>query len=372
MKLENKKIDRHFFAFLWTGVRRNYDNLDNLDDSIAKRLGGDQQDSAVEIHLSKMFSEIFRRHSKDEADRLFIVGTRTTTPSLHKVSSRPVKPWFFSRIFLVLAVSFAMLMLLLFLFKSNKAIPGLIFIGSLMVPFSLMMMFFEINVYQNISVLQVLTTFLVGGILSLLVTMTFYLMLPIRTDVSIASALIVGIVEELAKCVVVIIFINSYKLNYIFNGVLVGAAVGAGFSVFESSGYISQYGLMTIFTRSFQAIGTHTIWAAIVGGAIILAKTRKKPFTIKDFFTKPKFYVFLLITIGLHTFWDWDIPDTGLSVSIMQEILDVVIGWFLIYIMIDAGLREVKTLQGQRIVIPREKKRRPVRRPANKDWRNKK
>lgn len=356
MKFENKKIGRNFFSLIWTGVRRNYDNLDNLDDSIAKRLGGKENESPVEIHLSRMFSEVFQKHSKDEADRLFIVGTRSTTPSLRKVSSRPVKPWFFSRIFFVLAVSFAMLMLLLFLFKSNKAIPGLIFIGSLAVPFSLMMMFFEINVYQNISVLQVLTTFLVGGILSLLVTMTFYLMLPIRTDVSIESALIVGVVEELAKCVVVILFINSYKLNYIFNGVLIGAAVGAGFSVFESSGYVSQYGLMTILTRSFQAVGTHTIWAAIMGGAIILGKARKKPFTIRNFFTNPKFYVFFLITIILHTFWDWDIPNTGLNVSIMQEILDVVVGWFLIYIMIDAGLREVKTLQGQRIIIPKAKK----------------
>ncbi|KRM04647.1 PrsW family intramembrane metalloprotease [Lentilactobacillus farraginis] len=369
MKLESKNLGRHFFSLIWTGVRRNYDNFDNLDDSIAKRLSEQSQDDPVEIHLSRMFSEVFRRHSKDEADRLFIVGTRATTPSLKKVSSRPVKPWFFSRIFLVLTVSFAMLMLLLFLFQSNKAIPGLIFIGSLAVPFSLMMMFFEINVYQNISVLQVLTTFLVGGILSLLVTMTFYLMLPIRTDVSIESALIVGIVEELAKCIVVILFINSYKLNYIFNGVLIGAAVGAGFSVFESSGYVSQYGLMTIFTRSFQAIGTHTIWAAIMGGAIILGKARKRPFTIHDFFTKPKFYVFFLIAVMLHTFWDWDIPNTGLNVSIMQEILDVIVGWFLIYIMIDAGLREVKTLQGQRIIVPKArkaKKRKPEKRNQKK------
>ncbi|EHO46597.1 hypothetical protein HMPREF9104_03165 [Lentilactobacillus kisonensis F0435] len=221
-----KKIGRNFFSLVWTGVRRNYDNL---DDNIAKHLGETDADNPVEIHLSRMFSEVFKRHSKDEADRLFIVGTRSTTPSLRKVSSRPVKPWFFSRVFTVLAVSFIMLILLLFLFKSNKAIPGLIFIGSLAVPFSLLMMFFEINVYQNISVLQLLTTFLVGGILSLLVTMTFYMMLPIRSEVSIESALIVGITEELAKCVVIIFFINLYKLNYIFNGVLLGLRLALAF-----------------------------------------------------------------------------------------------------------------------------------------------
>ncbi|GAY72133.1 PrsW family glutamic-type intramembrane protease [Lentilactobacillus kosonis] len=225
--MENTFVDacRKLGSFLWTGVKRNYDNL---DDSIAKHLG-ENNDETVEIHLSKMFSEVFKRHSQDEADKLFIVGTKTTTPSLKKVSSRPVKPWFFTRVFLVLAVSFSMLMLLLYLFKSDKAIPGMIFIGSLAVPFSLLMMFFEINVYQNISVLQLLTTFLVGGIMSLLVTMTLYLALPIRTTVSIENALLVGFVEEVAKALVIILFINRYRVNYIFNGILIGAAIGAGF-----------------------------------------------------------------------------------------------------------------------------------------------
>ncbi len=76
--------------------------------------------------------------------------------------------------------------------------------------------------------------------MSLIVTMTFYMILPIRTEISIESALIVGIVEELAKCVVIILFINSYKANYIFNGVLIGACIGAGFSVFESSGTLAS------------------------------------------------------------------------------------------------------------------------------------
>lgn len=109
--------------------------------------------------------------------------------------------------------------------------------------------------------------------------------------------------------------------------------------------------------------GLHHGWRHYFG------KSRKRPFTIHDFFTKPKFYVFFLIAVMLHTFWDWDIPNTGLNVSIMQEILDVIVGWFLIYIMIDAGLREVKTLQGQRIIVPKArkaKKRKPEKRNQKK------
>ncbi|MSE21676.1 PrsW family intramembrane metalloprotease, partial [Lactobacillus parabuchneri] len=43
-----------------------------------------------------------------------------------------------------------------------------------------------------------------------------------------------------------------------------------------------------------------------------------------------------------------------------QEFIDIVIGWFLIFVMIDAGLREVKTLQGQQIIIHRSKRKKLV------------
>lgn len=347
MKKKLIQIAKTVFNFLWVGVKRNYDNL---DDTIAKRLDDSDQRDTVEIHLSKMFNQIFKRHSKDEAERLFIVGTSKTTPTLDSVSNHLVQPWFFTRVFLVLAASFTMLMMLLYLFNSDKAIPGMIFIGSLAVPFSLLMMFFEINVYQNISVLQTMTTFLMGGILALLVTMTFYIFLPIRTTVSIENALFVGVVEETAKAVVVILFINRYKLKYIFNGILVGAAIGAGFSVFESSGYVSEYGLATIYTRSFQSIGTHTIWAAIIGGAVILSKHREADFKMANFFRSSRFYIFYLLCVMMHTLWDWDIPNTGIEVSLFQEFFDTIFGWFLITVLIDAGLREVKTLQGQIVV----------------------
>lgn len=76
---------------------------ENLLDDATKELNewtGD--DNAVEIHLFRMFSEVFKRHDKDQADALFIVGTKTTTPSLAEVSSAPVKPWVFSRVLALL------------------------------------------------------------------------------------------------------------------------------------------------------------------------------------------------------------------------------------------------------------------------------
>ncbi len=186
-----------------------------------------------------------------------------------------------------------MLMSLLFIFKSNKVIPGIIFIGSLAVPFSLLMMFFEINVYQNISVRQAMIIFLVGGILSLIVTMTFYMILPIRTEISIESAFIVGLVEELAKCVVIILFINAYKANYIVQrGFRSEPRLVPDSPSLKVPVMSVNMDWVTIFYPEFPGhTETHTIWAAIIGGCSHFGlSSGKKHFTMKDFFTKPKVF----------------------------------------------------------------------------------
>ncbi|WP_282801563.1 PrsW family intramembrane metalloprotease [Secundilactobacillus kimchicus] len=307
------------------------------------------EDEAVEIHMFRMFSEVFKPHNKDEADALFIVGTKTTTPPLTTVSSAPVKPWLFSRVLALLGISFGLLTMLFMVFHSNKAVPGMIFIGSLAVPFSLTIMFFEINVYKNISVFQAMQVFLIGGIASLVATMIFYEIIPSGNGVGLGSALAIGFIEETAKMLIIGYFINSFKVNYIFNGLLIGACVGAGFAVFETSGYTDQFGLATLFVRSWQTIGTHTIWSAIIGAAIILAKERRQPVQGK-IMVRPKFLRFYVLAVLLHTVWDWQIPLPFNDPFDIQTWILIAIAWIAIFVLINAGLREVRTLQGQRII----------------------
>ncbi|MCW3778213.1 PrsW family intramembrane metalloprotease [Levilactobacillus namurensis] len=320
-----------------------------LDDATKEMNEWTGENKVVEIHLFQMFSEVFKTHDHDAAEALFIVGTRETTPSLEAVSVTPVKPWLFSRVFALLGVSFFLLAMLFLVFRSNNAVPGMIFIGSLTVPFSLMMMFFEMNVFQNISVYQLLTVFLVGGILSLVATMILYSLIPSGNGVSLGSAVIIGFIEETAKMLVIASFINRFHLNYIFNGLLVGAAIGAGFAVFETAGYTGQYGLVTLLMRSWQAIGTHTIWSAIMGAAIILAKDRHQPVTGSNM-VAPKFLRFYILAIGLHAAWDWNAPFAVLNILYLQQWLLIAVGWLAIFVLINAGLREARTLQGQRIL----------------------
>ncbi len=215
--------------------------------------------------------------------------------------------------------------------------------------FPLAIMFLRSTSSKNISVFQATEVFLIGGIASLIATMVLYQLIPSGNGVDLVSALTIGFIEETGKLLIIGYFINSFRVNYIFNGMLIGACVGAGFAVFETSGYTGEFGLVTLFVRSWQAIGTHTIWSAIIGAAIILAKGRHKPVKGKTM-VRPKFLRFYVLAVLLHAGWDWQAPTPFLSAFDIQKWLIIIVGWIAIFVLIDAGLREVRTLQGQRII----------------------
>ena len=87
-------------------------------------------------------------------------------------------------------------------------------------------------------------------------------------------AFVVGpFAEETAKLVIVYILIKRYKITYGVQGLLVGAAVGVGFSVIESSGYAwnaYQEGLSKAgeLVEQMQALNSNTsldIWSIVSG-----------------------------------------------------------------------------------------------------------
>ena len=41
----------------------------------------------------------------------------------------------------------------------------------------------------------------------------------------------IGLVEETGKALIIVYFVNKLKTNKILNGLLIGAAIGAGFAV---------------------------------------------------------------------------------------------------------------------------------------------
>src|SRR5699024_1609118 len=137
------------------------------------------------------------------------------------------------------------------------------------------------NAPQNISLYEIAVMFFVGGAASFPATLILHSIFPVY-DLTFSSAIIIGVVEEVGKLAIIIYFINKLNPKYILNGLLIGAAIGAGFAAFESTGYAfaadffgSQSMISVTLLRAWSGICKRTLWCAIVWRYIVLVKSRK-------------------------------------------------------------------------------------------------
>ena len=177
----------------------------------------------------------------------------------------------------------------------------------------------------------------------------------------------IGLVEELGKAIVAALFINRInaddKKYYILNGLLIGAAVGAGFAVFETAGYVfatflesmqvdigwfsysfdfeqSMVNMMVmIILRGITSIGTHAVWTAISGAALCVA-SNKETIAIKNFTSVPFLGAFI-VPITLHALWDWEFG------GIMKYLILCILPWFVAFLYINRGIKEINTEMNQ-------------------------
>lgn len=310
--------------------------FDNATKSIGRLAGNDE---SLNLNLKDMLSEVFKPHTKNEADEIFIAGTAKTTPAICDISEEWGKPWLFSRVFIAFTVTFIGLWVMAAIFNNTNAIPGLIFIGALTVPLSGLFFFYESNAFKNISIFEVIIMFFIGGVFSLLSTMVLYRFVVFSDQFERFGSL---------TFFDIVYFVNKLKTNKILNGLLIGAAIGAGFAVFESAGYILNFALGEnvplldiVFTRAWTAIGGHLVWSAIVGAAIVIAK-EQHGFKFKDIFDK-RFLIFFLSAVVLHGIWDTSL--TVLGSDTLKIFILIVIVWILVFILMGAGLKQVNLLQ---------------------------
>ncbi len=309
-------------------------------DGINDYVGNDDE---ADLNWKSLFADVFKKHSFDQAEELFIYGTKKTTPSMYEVSHRWPKPWLYSRVFMAFTLAFIFLNICVAFFGNSTSIPGLITVGAFAVPLSIMILFYEINAYRNISIFAVLFTFLVGGCASLLATLLLHFFIG-ATDIVILTTFLAAAFEEIAKVAIVYIILRRLSsCKSILNGLLIGAAVGAGFAAFESAGYAfnclisedvdSMY--FVTYLRAFLAPGGHVTWAAISGAALMIA-SKGQPLTIKVF-SSNKFWRLFIIPIVLHTMWNMPLPYMFIKLISLTIIV-----WIVTLILVEMGLKQVR------------------------------
>ncbi|WP_416147567.1 PrsW family glutamic-type intramembrane protease [Salipaludibacillus sp. HK11] len=301
----------------------------------------------IDLKLSDVFSAVLKKHTKEEGEVLFITGTSLTTPDESEISASWPKPWLFSRVFLILAATYLLLYICTFTFQNSNAVPGLMMIGAFAVPFSLLIFFWETNAPRNISIFEVVKMFFVGGVASLVATLFIFSFFPVY-QLDYAGAITVGVIEEVGKLVIVAYFIKQLNVKFILNGLLIGAAIGAGFAAFETAGYAFNYGWIysdqamqaIIVDRAWLSVGGHVVWAAISGAALVYVKG-DQPLT-KNHFTDPRFIRLFLVPIILHAIWNS--PLYFLHGFYFLYIVLIVVAWIFIFTFINAGLKQISRL----------------------------
>ncbi|MFP3125606.1 PrsW family glutamic-type intramembrane protease [Ectobacillus funiculus] len=291
---------------------------------------------SVKPKFQNIFSRVFRKHSDIEAERLFIVGTSLTTPTIEEVTATWPKPWLFARVFLIMLIVYLGLYVGVSLFGNINFIPGLIVVGAFAVPFTTLIFFWEMNAPQNIAIYKIVYVVFIGGILSLLLALIFYDIL--RSNI---NPITIGIVEELAKVVAVIFFVRHLKYRYVLNGLLLGAAVGVGFASFETAGYALRALLSdsfhmlynTILWRSVFSPGGHVAWAALTGAALCRVQGDSK-FRL-NMLIKPKFVFIFILVVMMHALWDSPILNS------LGQLILMIISWIFVFRMIRIGLNEI-------------------------------
>lgn len=307
--------------------------------------------------IKRFFSEVFKRHTEDDAEQVVIVGAIGTIPDPETLTSECPRPWLYTRVFAFFLLT-TMLLFIANVLTNPGQFSNVLVVGAFAVPFTVLVLFFEFNVFRNISFYTVLKALFIGGALSLITTAV----LPsfwFQGISSVSDAFVAGIGEEIAKMLVVYwILKRNRAYPYILNGLLVGAAVGAGFSIFETAGYgmmfllggdnawIGKESIFVLGVRNLLAPGGHVVWAAISGAGLLFAARRE---TLSARMLRRKaFLAAFLISVVLHILWDVPFFESGWWGVGLLLILTL-IAWFVVAWFLRRGLEEVNTL---RAVVP--------------------
>jgi len=323
--------------------------LQSIGNRISSLASTDKLDG---FSLGEFFSEVLKKRDKDEVDDYFVVGTARTTPPIEEIATSWPKPWFFFRVLIFLVLVYFGFYAAFEQFENIKLIPGLIMMGSLAVPLATVILFFELNVTRNVSFNRVLMLVTSGGVVSLFVALVGFQV----SNLDWLGASSAGIVEEIGKLLAVIIVARSFRGKYILNGLLFGAAVGAGFAFFESAGYAFDYlertnslhvMFDTIQTRAFLTPFGHIAWTAIGGAALWRVKGDRsfQPGMLLD----SAFLKTMAIPMVLHMLWNapFQLPFE------LHHIAIGIVGWFVVFGLVQQGLHQIREQQEGLVRAPK-------------------
>jgi len=236
-----------------------------------------------------------------------------------------------------LVVFFASLFILI-LTRNPNLFPTVVLVGNALMPITYMTFFYERSYLSRLLLPTIGFAFLYGGLLGVLAAALLEPFFIRRLDLG--SVLWIGLIEEGAKILGVIVIARRLASHSEMDGLILGAAVGMGFAVLESMGYtftafLSSGGSLSatvaiMLVRGILSPFGHGTWTAILA-SVLFRESKGNRFRLNG----NLILAFLGVAL-LHALWDALPPivaflfGSGLDVLVAQLIIGG-IGFFILW-----------------------------------------
>ena len=333
-------------------------NRQRMKEMVGQAFGCEYEHVYTELFL---FKDLFRKRTARERDISITQGMFEGSAEHNVLGIEAPWLWFRTLCMMLICTVVGMVCSIV----TNNPIYGVIFCGSL-VAIPLLIFIFESNFARNISLLDVVKYFLLGGMLSVILTM----MLNSMSETDPLAAVGYGpVFEEIAKALVAAFFISRLKTKSVVSGLLVGFAVGAGFTVFENLKYGIDYYLLALLdgltntilggnattlledsnttamavalTRSLTDIFSgHHYWTGIFGACFVLFG--KKDSSVISNLLHWRVILTAVFCIFLHSFFNFGAMIGGIGQHVIQLLFVEIPSVTVTIVLINIGIAQFK------------------------------
>ncbi len=229
------------------------------------------------------------------------------------------------RVLLVGSFLYVIGVLVLALTLNPNLFPTVVLLGNFLVPVTYVAFFYDHRHLSRLSMPTTALSFFYGGFLGVFAAA---LLEPIFIRrLTAATAFEVGLIEEAAKILGVLVIARHRRHDAELDGLILGAAAGMGFAALESNGYaftaflrsggsVSVTVMVTLLRGLLAPIG-HGTWTAILASVLFRESAAGR------FRLTRQVVVAYLIVAGLHGLWD-GLPSV--LIALVASGWDVLIG----------------------------------------------
>ncbi len=236
------------------------------------------------------------------------------------------------RVLVTSAIFYVLLLIVLILTSNPNLFPTVVMVGNFMVPVAYVAFIYERRRLSQLKMPAVSMAFLYGGLIGILAASLlepFFI-----TELNPGAILRIGLIEEFAKILGVMVIARHLRHDSEMDGLILGAASGMGFAALESNGYaftafldssgsISATVAVTLIRGLFSPLG-HGTWTAILA-SVLFRESSCCNFRIN----LHVIWAYLLVSI-LHAMWNGlplvfsSVLSEGLAVIITDGLVGII------------------------------------------------